>query len=235
MSDSPEFYRLVVARRAKVGEDADLVEPVERIVRALQKEDPELFRLLGYSPAYSKFEVIDGEKSLVPNFLMTSQIQWNFGREPRDPTNQVIFFNDYEDERYAGLKVVFSVEKPEDGIEAAGPGLVAELFLGTVPAGPGGAARTARLDRLFALLVEAFAPDHGRVELPGHPEAEGESDAPGVGWLTYRAGAEPPRVPPPATATPLAGGVTIRLAPGDAPDRFDAVADATAAVRAALG
>ncbi len=107
--------------------------------------------------------ILEGDTSLVPNFLMTSDIQWNFGRQPEDPTHEIIFSNDFKDERGVWLKVAFSVENPEDGIETTGPGLVAELVLGSVAAGADETARAAHLDRLLALMTEVFAADDGRV------------------------------------------------------------------------
>jgi len=163
MGTGPESYDLTASRQARVADPADLVGPLEQLVRAIQQEGP-LFALWGHSPAFHKYEVLQGDTSLVPNFLMTSEIQWGSGREPQDPTHQVVFFNGHRDDRRVYLRVAFSVEKPEDGVEVTGPGLVAELSLGPDAAGADESARAARLDRLLNLMAELFAADSRRVE-----------------------------------------------------------------------
>jgi hypothetical protein len=163
MSAGAECYLLTVSRAARVADPADLVGPLEQFVRALQQEGP-LCTLHGRSPTHEMLPVLKGNKSLISNFLMTSDIEWNFGRRPEDPTHQVIFLNDSEGARGVFLKLEFAVEKPEDGIETSGPGLVAELVLGRDAAGTDEGDRTARLDRLLNLLAEVFAADERRIE-----------------------------------------------------------------------
>src|SRR5262249_19292131 len=157
-----------------------------------------------------------------------SEIRWNFGREPQYPTHRIIFFNKDEAFDSVFLKITFVL----CGEEASRPGLVAELRLGAGAAGPAGEARTARLDRLFGLLIATLQPDFGHVELPGHAEAADWPNTPDAGWFTYLVGPEGPRgLPAPAVASSFERGVKIRAAPGPAPDHQRDAADTIAAVR----
>ena len=231
MSDEHELW---VVRHRTVADEAELVKPLNQLVHALLAEDPALFQLFGYSPAFHLHPVVDGNKSLVENFLMTSEIQWHHGRSPEDPTHQVVYFGTSEE---PGLSVYLRVQFVVEGTEATCPGLVAQLRLGTGTLVHAGADRTARLDRLFSMLIESLRPDFGHVQLPGHPEASGWPNAPDVGWLTYLADAEragSPNIAPPSVAIPFTDGVKIQAAPAPAPEDYTVIADAISALRLAL-
>jgi hypothetical protein len=146
----------------------------------------------------------------------------------------VLFFNSADEVApYVRLRVQFVLE----GINATGPGLVADVSLGTDAIAHEGADRSARLDRLFSALIEILRPDFGHVKLPGHPESAERPNAPDVGWLTYLARPEtvgPLSVPPPSVTVPFAGGVKILAVPGPAPDHHDSVVDVLTALRGVI-
>ncbi len=119
-------------RRAPVAAPADLVEPLDGLVRALARMDPLLFELSGLSPAMQTTRILQGTQSLVRFFLSTSEIAWNFGREPVDPTHEIVFFNTEESPR----KVVLRLSFVANGAASNAPGLAAELILGGDAAGP---------------------------------------------------------------------------------------------------
>src|SRR5262249_20555969 len=121
MSEIP-YYEIGVVRQRPVADEAEFVAPVDRIVRAVQGEDPKRFRLFAYSPAFDLYPVLRVDTSIVDKSVMTSEIQFGFGRTPEDPTHQVIFF-DAPEEKSLFLRIQFVVA----GNEATCPGVVAEL------------------------------------------------------------------------------------------------------------
>jgi hypothetical protein len=230
MSRDNDSYRLCVVKHASLATPTDLTATLDWIVKRLEKEDPLLFSLHGYSPAMQVVPVLDGDKSLVEGFLATSEIAWNFGREPADPTNEVVLFNGEEGARKVYLRASFVT----GGAACTGPGFVLELRLGRDAAGPGGAERGAHLDTLFSLLAVALYPDFGHVELPGHPPSVERPATYEVGWLTYFARAErplPPQIQPPAVMVPTDAGTKIFARPSLALDDHGDVAGDIAAVR----
>jgi len=233
MSDDSNTYRLRVVQRAPTGDPLDLEQPLDGLVRALSRLDPSLFELSGLSPAMQTTPVLQGEQSLVPAFLSTSEIAWNFGREPADPTHEIVFFNAEHGSRTVVLRLSFVA----NGAASAAPGLVAELTLGHDAAGPSDNSRGAHLDELFSMLLEALHPDHGHVKLPGHPDG----NQPGVyevGWITYFSQSErplPADLCPPAVKMPTEEGTKIFATPALALERNADLAAAIDRVREQLG
>jgi len=208
------FYRLVAVRKAAITDPEEYTDAIDALVRELMAKDPARFYFLARTPTHKMVPVIDGAESNVWRFVSTSEIEWNFGRRPQDPTHQVIFVNGHEDESYAMLKVQFFVKppddppgsppKPDDGPQKC-PGILAELNLAMESSGPSANAppettRGQHLDELFSMLHGTFKPDHGHIEVPGHPENEKFPMQYDVGWLTYLSKKELPV--PPALALP---------------------------------
>jgi hypothetical protein len=222
--EGPEYHydEIRLVRLAPVAHEDDLIGPIKRLVRAIRREGAR-FQLYGHSPAHRLYTIRAGWLwSNVWKFVTTSAIQWNFGREPRDPTHQVMFFSWPTDTVFFKVKFVVA------GVEATCPGVVVTLRLRTDKVIHPRGDRAARLDRLFARMVSILRPDHGCVRLSGQPEDE-------VGWLTYLPLATAPAtVPPPAVRVPFADGVKILAAPGPVPDEYGGGAVAIAAVRAAV-
>jgi hypothetical protein len=230
MSGENDTYRLCVVMHAPLADPDDLTATLDWIVKSLSETDPLLFSLRGYSPAMQAVPVLDGEKSLVGGFVATSEIAWNFGREPADPTHEVVFFNAEEGARNVYLRASFVAG---DAV-STGPGLVFELRLGRDAAGPSGPERVAHLDTLFSLLVPALNPDFGHVELPGHPASVERPATYEVGWLTYFAAAErplPPEIRPPAVRVPMETGTKIFATPTLSLETHGDVAAEIASVR----
>jgi len=107
MSGENDTYRLCVVKHASLSDPTDLTATLDWIVKRLADTDPLLFSLSGYSPAMHAVPLLDGEKSLVEGFLAVSEIAWNFGREPADPTHEVVFFNGEEGTRNVYLRASF--------------------------------------------------------------------------------------------------------------------------------
>jgi hypothetical protein len=233
MSGQDDNYRLCVVRHAPLVDPIDLAQTLDWIVRQLEREDPVLFALSGYSPAMELAPALDGEVSRVGAFLVTSEIEWNFGREPADPTHEVVLFNNEEDTKLVHLRVSFVAGEEV----STGPGLVAELRLGRDAAGPRDAARGAHLDKLFSLLVVALRPDFGHVELPGHPVIAERPASFDIGWITYFASTEralPAHLPPPSVRVPMETGTKIFATPLLALEKYGDVAREIQNVREAL-
>lgn len=214
-----------LTRRATVEMEESLIEPINAVVQAIDAEG-EFFHLSGYSPAFHLYPV-EGDAT---RWVMTSEIEWNFGREPQDPTHQVVFFSTAtEEERAVYLRVRWVLA----GEESTRPGLDLLLRL-DAEFEPLAADRAARLDRLFSKLVEAIRPDFGHVTLYDDSDESGVNEKPVAGWLTYLAGKSSLDVPSPAVATPLADGVKITLRPGPVPETADEIAEPLAAVQQAI-
>jgi len=217
-------------RRAPVANEADLIEPLKQVVRAILREGSR-FRLWANSPAHRLYTIrTGGWWSNVWKFVTTSEIQWGHGREPRHPTHQVVFFN-------WPSSVILRIKFVVTGAEAMRPGLVAELDLRTDAATHPRGDRWARLDRLFSRLIEILQPDFGHVLLPGHPDIPDPPNSPECGWLTYLSHGELTRpliVPPPSVALPFAAGLKIIAATTPDPDEYAAVAVAITELRRAI-
>jgi hypothetical protein len=222
-----QYYVMRAVRRTRFTQQEDLVQPVEQLVRAIQSEGPR-FQLFGRSPSHALYPLLKGKESNVDKFVMTSDIEWNFGREPQDPTYQVTFYQDPNEESVM-LKIQFVLKEDEGTF----PGLVAELYLPSDVSGNESAERGARLDRLFSALIEILRPDNASVQLPDHPEGEDWYYTLDFGWLTYLARAVL-SVPPPSIATPFADGVKIIAVPDPVPDDHSAVGDAITALRGVI-
>jgi hypothetical protein len=233
MSAASDNYRLCVVRRTPLATPDDLTATLEWIVRALAQVDPLLFTLSGRSPANHLTPVMDGDETRVAAFLSTSAIEWNFGREPEDPTHEIVFFNPEEGPRVAVLRLSFVA----GGEASTGPGLVVELVLGRDAAGPADEGRGAHLDLLFSMLLAALLPDHGHVELPGYPDGAERPAVYDVGWITYFSRAErplPPALDPPAVMVPTDAGTKIFATPALALERHVDLADVIGRVREQL-
>lgn len=207
------YYELYVVRQAPITDPEEYTEAIDALVSELLATDPTKYYLFGYSPAHRRVPCIDGETSNVPKFVACSEIEWNHGRDPEDPTHEVVFFNEHEDENQVYLKVAFLVVPPDDpgappkpnDDPPKCPGIVAELRLGTSAATPPPSgeelSRGQHLDNLFGMLITTFQPDYGHVELPGHPPLEGATPKESwpmkhdVGWATFLSRSKLP-VPP---------------------------------------
>jgi hypothetical protein len=220
----PPCDTIRLVRRATVGSETELMGPITRIVRAVQAEGPR-FRLCGRSPAMRIHRLRTGVLSNVWRFVAVSEIQWNFGRESRDPTHRVVFCNTAAD-----APVNLRVRWVQTGAESTRPGLDLTLQVPVLPEAVGGD-RSARLDRLFTRLVTILRPDYGFTELATSEGSATEPPAPTAGWLTYLTGKASLGVPSPAVATRLAGGVKIALRPGPAPANAAEVGESLAAVQ----
>jgi hypothetical protein len=230
MSTTNDTYRLCMVKRAALAAPADLTATLDWIVRALEAEDPILFSLFAYSPAMEPVRILDGDESRVEDLLATSEITWNFGREPADPTHEVVLFNKEEGARRVYLRASFVA----GGAEHTGPGFVFDLRLGRDAAGPEGPERGAHLAALFSMLVAPLHPDFGHVELPGQPHRVDRPATYEVGWLTYFARAErplPPALPPPGVMVPVDTGTELFAIPGLAFESHGDVAREIGAVR----
>jgi len=230
MITDDDYYRLRVVRRLPIAEPADLEEPLDGLVRALARRGSLLFEPSGLSPAMQTTRVLQGKQSLVHAFLSTSEIKWNFGREPSDPTHEIVLFNTEHGPRAVVLRLSFVAY----GAASTAPGLVAELTLGPDAAGPADNGRGEHLDELFSMLLAALRPDHGHVKLPGHPEGKEPPDGYDVGWITYFSRAErpmPPDLCPPAVSVPTEAGAKIFATPALALERYADVAAAIERVR----
>ena len=189
------------------------------------RTDPARFAFSGLSPARQTTPVLKDGKSLVPAFLSTCEIEWNFGREPNDPTHEILFFNDATGERAVVLRLSFVA----DGATSTAPGLTAELVLGRDAAGPADGRRGGYLDELFSMLQTALRPDFGHVELPGYPRKSGWPNECTFGWITYFSRNERPSLPdlrPPAVAVRVEGGTKLFATPGLALEQHADVAAA---------
>lgn len=149
-------FRLVFTRRLPPARCQDLLPAIQGVLDLLRAEDRELFRLSGYSPSMQRTPVWENDVSRADKFLATSQIEWNFGRQPSEPTHEVSFFNDHEDARMTVVRAAFYLE----GQECTAPGVEVVVRIGA------GAAEPGRVDRLFKGLVAALTPDAGRLESP---------------------------------------------------------------------
>lgn len=161
-------YRLFVTRKAPVAKPTDLHRAVTRLVWKLRRIGGRAFTLYGYNPAMRKRRVLPFGLSRVWYFLERSEIAWNFGREPSDPTHQLTFFSRFNGTHAVYLRIRFIT----DAAGATCPGLCAELRLAPAVAGRDEKDRAERVERLFRLLVETLTADSGHVELPGRPESE---------------------------------------------------------------
>ncbi len=231
MNESSE-YRLVLVRHAKVAAPEDLIAPLESIVRQLQRLNADLFAFSGHSPAMREVPVFEGEKSWVPAFISTSAIHWNFGREPGDPTHSIVFFNSYEEDRVAVLRLSFVSGE----VEATCPGLMFELRLGTTAAGPRDSGRSKHLITLFTILTDALLPDFGYIELPGHPDPKEYPSRIEAGWLTYFSPSMTPPMPlkSPAILEPLSSGMAVLATPELALETYGDLSSQIGAIRDAL-
>jgi hypothetical protein len=162
-----EQFRLFATRHAVVAKPSDLRPAVTRLVRKLSLIGEDPFALYCYNSTMQKLRVLPFGFSRVGYFLARSAIAWNFGREPSDPTHELVFFSRFNGTRAVYLRISFVVE----GTEATCPGLCAELRLTPAAAGPDEASRAKRIEQLFQWLVETLAADAGHVELPGQSEA----------------------------------------------------------------
>lgn len=206
-----------------------MIEPIKRLVRVIEREG-RLFRLSAHSSARRLYKVrTRWPWGNVWKFVTTSQIEWTFGRQPADPTNEVIFRHDPTEGVF--FKVSFCVA----GVAATCPGVVVTLAVrdhtSTHPRGDW----AVRIDRLFSQMIAILRPDHGCVRLTGQPDVGYGSREPQAGWLTYLATPETSRpLPSPAVVTPLLGGVKVVAMAGTMPGEHAGGADAIAAVQAAI-
>lgn len=221
------YYELYVVRQAPITDPEEYTEAIDALVSELLATDPTKYYLFGYSPAHRRVPCIDGETSNVPKFVGCSEIEWNHGRDEEDPTHEVVFFNEHEDENQVYLKIAFLVVPPDDpgappkpnDDPPKCPGIVAELRLGTAAASPPPIgeemSRGQHLDNLFGMLITTFQPDYGHVELPSHPPLEGSTPSQSwpmkhdVGWVTFLSRKKlpvPPALAEPAMVVPYEEG-----------------------------
>src|SRR5579862_9620666 len=92
-----DHYRLAVVRLAPVADAAELVQPLEGLLAALEEAHPSGLTFSGLTPAYDVLPVKDGDEDNLPRFLASSQISYPFGRNHDDPTHGVRFFNTPDD------------------------------------------------------------------------------------------------------------------------------------------
>lgn len=152
-------FQLTFNRRRPPQRAEDLLAALHGAVDLLESEDRTLFRLYGYSPSMERVAVKEGGVSRAADFLATSDIEWNFGREPHEPTREVVFFNDLQGASLVYLRFAFFL----DGERCSAPGLEFLLRLGVDAAGGPGAPRAGRL---FIRLAETLAPDSGSLASP---------------------------------------------------------------------
>ncbi len=116
---------LILGRRAQPVDSLEgLVGPLEELVQAIEAMGGAAFRLYGLSPAHHLHEA----RGKVEAFVMTSEIEWNFGREPSDPTQEVILTN--HPDRF-GRSLFLSLQFYLVGQEAICPGISVEMAFGT--------------------------------------------------------------------------------------------------------
>src|ERR1041385_6008415 len=109
-----EYYELYVVRREPIADPEQYTDAIDGLVKGLLAKDPSRYFLSGYSPAFHLTPVIDGDQSNVWNVVSCSEIEWNHGRDPEDPTHQVVFFNGHRDENQVYLKIAFYVKPPDE-------------------------------------------------------------------------------------------------------------------------
>lgn len=198
MANLPDdHYRLCVVRAAPVGE---LRAILDRLISALG------FTFFGLTTAYDTVPVKNKETDNLLPFLESAALSYPFGSKPHDPTHELRFFNEGG---AVDLHLTWGGQ----------PGFVAELRLGR-DAAPSPKGRG--LLKLLDLLVQAFHPDFGFIELPraaNVPERPGEVV---FGWATYLSKRWPrvTGVPAPGVSIEAPDGGTLLLATRDVQDEF---------------
>lgn len=194
-----EQYRIFVARQARVANRDDLVPPVARLVDRLQRVGGRTLALYYQAGTLDRQKVTRFGANRVASCFLSAGIPSSHGRDPADPSHELIFLTRFQGTVAVSLRIAFVLQSEE----ATCPGLVAEVRLTPAAAGRDAAQRTARLEQVFAILAETLEPDYGHLELPGEPPAENWPAVPGRGWLTY------------------ASGALVRASAGPVPDRYN--------------
>ena len=224
-----DHYRLCVVRSAPVARPEDLSGPLDWLVSALAGLDPIGLELYGLTTAYDTVPVKTAETNNLRPFLESAEVSYPFGRMPDDPTFELRFFNKpvgHEAADVVDLHLTWgSVADP------IRPGFVAELRLGRAAATPpepplpstGEAAavkppRSQYLLRLFDLMLMAFQPEMGFIDLPRPPRVIDRPSELHFGWATYvnKDWARVPALPAPgaADASQQSPGFAIEMSDG---------------------
>ncbi|MBN9118965.1 MAG: hypothetical protein J0I06_07365 [Planctomycetes bacterium] len=160
-------YRVRAVRATRVTKPTDLLRPVNRLVRELERVGGRRFTLYGYDAVREVHRVRRFGFGRVARFLAESEIRWNFGRCPSDPTHELVFFTRFNGTCAVYLRIAFIA----GDAPMTGAGLVAELRVTPLAAGRSDAERNARVLRLRQVLVDALATDVSYVAYPGEPGA----------------------------------------------------------------
>jgi len=224
-----DHYRLCVVRSAPVARAEDLLGPLDWLVLALAGLDPIGLDLFGLTTAYDTVPVKTEEKNNLRPFLESAEVSYPFGRMADDPTFELRFFN-----KGATPDAVVDLHLSwGSAVDPIRPGFVAELRLGREAATPpepplpatGEAPaikppRSQYLLRLFDLMLMAFQPELGFIDLPRPAMVIDRPRDLHLGWATY-VNKDWPRVPAlPAPGAPDTGqaspGFAIEMADGGA-------------------